>query len=69
MRIDRLGDEPLRMNEFINPLSNSLCVFASQYEKFKKFTEEVTGLRELKEAKKEVVDEKKKDGKENKKVK
>ena len=64
-----MGDDPLRMNEFINPLSNSLCVFSTEYEKFKKFTDEVTGLRELKESKKEVVDEKKKDGKENKKVK
>ena len=53
----------------MNPLSNTLCVFASEYEKFKKFTDDVTGLRELREAKKEgTVDEKKKD-KENKKTK
>ena len=49
------------MNEFINPLSNSLCVFASEYERFKKFTEEVTGLRELKEAKAEADNDKKKE--------
>ena len=60
LRIERLGDEPLRMSEFVNPLSNSLCVFASEYEKFKKFTDEVTGLKELKEAKKEAAEEKKK---------
>lgn len=28
MRIQRLNDEPLRLSEFINPLSNSACVFA-----------------------------------------
>lgn len=49
------------MSEFINPLANSLCVFASEYEKFKKFTEEVTGLKELKEAMKEGTEDKKKE--------
>lgn len=27
-RIDRLKDEPLKMNEIVNPLSSSICVFA-----------------------------------------
>ena len=56
------------MSEFVNPLSNSLCVFASEYEKFKKFTDEVTGLRELRELKNAaVVEEKKGSGKDKKK--
>jgi hypothetical protein len=53
MRIQRLGDDPLRMSEFINPLSNSICVFAGEYDKFRKFTDEVLGLKEKKEEKKE----------------
>lgn len=52
LRIQRLADEPLRLSEFINPLSNTICVFAGEYDKFRKFTDEVTGLRELREAKK-----------------
>ena len=27
-RIQRLKDEPLKINELVNPLSNSICVFA-----------------------------------------
>ena len=56
------------MSEFINPLSNSICVFAGEYDKFKKFTDEVTGLKEIKEAKKENIDDKKKDSKTDKKA-
>lgn len=33
------------------PLSNTLCVFADEFEKFKKFTDEVTGLKERRDAK------------------
>jgi hypothetical protein len=40
------------MSEFINPLSSSICVFSGEYDKFRKFTDEVTGLREKKEEKK-----------------
>lgn len=42
-------------------------MFAGEYEKFRKFTDDVTGLRERKEAKKETVEEKKNDRKPNKK--
>jgi hypothetical protein len=45
MRIQRLGDDPLRMSEFINPLSNSICVFSGEYEKLRKFTDEILGLK------------------------
>jgi hypothetical protein len=27
-RVERLKDEPLKLSELINPLSNSICVFA-----------------------------------------
>jgi hypothetical protein len=46
MRILRMKDEPLRMNELVNPLANSICVFSEEYEKIRKFTDEVTGLKE-----------------------
>ena len=71
MRIQRINDDPLRMSQFINPLSNSICVFAGEYEKLRKFTDEVLGLKEKKDAKKENVndDKKKGDKKEDKKVK
>ncbi len=45
-RIERLKDEHLKLNELVNPLSNSICVFAEEYDKIKKFTDEVTGLKE-----------------------
>ena len=59
LRVQRLKDEPLRLSEFIHPLSGSICVFAGEYDKFRKFTDEVTGLKERKEAKKEGFEEKK----------
>ena len=58
MRIQRLNDEPLRLSEFINPLSNSACVFAGQYEKFRKFTDDILNL---KDAKKDQNEDKKKE--------
>lgn len=58
MRIQRIKDEPLRMGEFINPLSNSICVFSGEYEKFRKFTDDVIGLKDKRE-KKEVAEDKK----------
>ena len=48
LRIQRIGDEPLRMSEFLNPLSNSICVFSGEYDKFRKFTDEVIGLKDRK---------------------
>jgi hypothetical protein len=61
LRIQRISDEPLRMSEFINPLSNSICVFSGEYDKIRKFTDEVTGLKEKKEdAKAANADDKKK---------
>ena len=51
--MQRLKDEPLKLNELVNPLSNSICVFAEEYEKIRKFTDDVTGLKERREAKKE----------------
>lgn len=51
----------MRLSEFINPLSSSICVFSGEYEKFRKFTDEVTGLKEKKEEKKAAAgDDKKK---------
>jgi hypothetical protein len=61
LRIQRIGDEPLRMSEFLNPLSNSICVFSGEYDKFRKFTDEVIGLKDRKEdAKAATSDDKKK---------
>lgn len=49
------------MSEFLNPLSNSICVFSGEYDKFRKFTDEVIGLKEKKEdAKAATADDKKK---------
>lgn len=49
------------MSEFINPLSNSICVFSGEYDKIRKFTDEVIGLKEKKEdAKAGNADDKKK---------
>ena len=45
-RIERLKDQPLKLSELVNLLSNSICVFAQEYEKIRKFTDEVTGLKE-----------------------
>jgi hypothetical protein len=41
------------MNELVNPLSSSVCVFAEEYEKIRKFTDDVTGLKDRRDAKKE----------------
>lgn len=60
-RIARLKDEPFRINELINPLSNSICVFSEEYEKIRKFTDDVTGIRERREAKKAPNKEEKKE--------
>ena len=61
LRIQRIGDEPLRMSEFLNPLSNSICVFSGEYDTFRKFTDEVIGLKDRKEdAKAATSDDKKK---------
>lgn len=49
------------MSEFINPLSNSICVFSGEYDKIRKFTDEVIGLKDKKdEAKAANSDDKKK---------
>jgi hypothetical protein len=54
------------MSEFINPLSNSICVFSGEYDKIRKFTDEVIGLKEKKEdAKASTSDDKKKPEKKN----
>lgn len=58
LRIQRLNDEPLRLSQFINPLSNSVCVFSGEYEKFRKFTDDILNL---KEPKKDSNEDKKKD--------
>lgn len=46
-----MKDEPLKINELLNPLAHSICVFSEEYEKIRKFTDEVTGLKERREAK------------------
>ena len=51
LRIGRLKDEPLKMSELVVPLSNTPCVFSDEYEKLKKFFDEVSGLKERREAK------------------
>ena len=63
MRIERMVDEPLKLSEFINPLSNTVCLFAEEYEKMRKFTDEVTGLKDRREAKKSPNKDEKKDKK------
>lgn len=55
------------MSEFINPLSNSICVFAGEYDKFRKFTEDVLDLKGNKDGSKDGVEDKKKDKKVEKK--
>ena len=56
------------MSEFLNPLSNSICVFSGEYDKFRKFTDEVIGLKDRKEDPKAATsDDKKKPEKKNEK--
>ncbi len=48
-------------------MSNTACVFSDEYEKFKKFTDEVTGLKDKREAKNAKKEDDKKDSKNAKK--
>ena len=50
-RIGRLKDEPLKMSEFVTALANTPCVFAEEYEKMLKFTDDVCGFKEKREQK------------------
>ena len=45
-----MKDEPLKVSEFVIPLANTPCVFSDEYEKLKKFTDDVTGLKDRREA-------------------
>lgn len=42
------------IDEFLEPLSKQFCCFRDEYEKFKNFTFNVTGIKERQEKKKEM---------------
>jgi hypothetical protein len=51
----------LKVSEFVQPLSSSVWIFADEYDKFKRFADEVTGLKELREAKENMKEEERKE--------
>ena len=58
-----MSTRPLQINEFIVPLSNQPSTYIEQYEKFRQFNDEVTGIklrRDKKNAPPEAADPKKK---------
>ena len=69
MRLSQLKDKkntrPLNINEFIGPLSMQPSTYIEEYEKFKEFNDDVTGLklRRQKKNKPEGEDEKDKKSK------
>lgn len=48
---DKKNVRPLEINEFIGPLSNQPSTYIEEYEKFKEFNDEVTGLKLRREKK------------------
>ena len=51
-----LTEKPLNISEFIGPFSNTFCTFKQDYDKILAFTDDVTGLRERREKKKNPID-------------
>jgi hypothetical protein len=47
-----LNEKPLSIDEFIGPFSNTFCTYKQDYDKILSFTDEVTGLKERREKKK-----------------
>ncbi len=47
-----LNEKPLSIDEFIGPFSNTFCTYKQDYDKILSFTDEVTGLKESREKKK-----------------
>lgn len=52
-----LNEKPLSISEFIGPFSNTFCTYKQEYDKILAFTDDVTGLKERREKKKNPVDE------------
>jgi hypothetical protein len=42
---DKKNVRPLEINEFVVPLSNQPSTYIEEYEKFKEFNDDVTGLK------------------------
>jgi hypothetical protein len=40
-----MSTRPLQINEFIGPLSNQPSTYIEEYEKFREFNDEVTGIK------------------------
>ena len=51
-----LTEKPLNISEFIGPFSNTFCTFKQDYDKILAFTDDVTGLKERREKKKNPID-------------
>ena len=54
------------IDEFLEPLSKKYCCFQEEYDKFKKFTNVVTGIKDRQEKKKKLQEENKKNSKKRK---
>ena len=52
-----LKEKPLSISEFIGPFSNTFCTYKQEYDKILAFTDDVTGLKERRDKKKNPVDE------------
>lgn len=58
-----LNEKPLAITEFIGkffiigPFSNTFCTYKQEYDKILAFTDDVTGLKERRDKKKNPVDE------------
>jgi len=52
-----LNEKPLAISEFIGPFSNTFCTYKQEYDKILAFTDDVTGLKERRDKKKNPVDE------------
>ena len=51
-----LTEKPLHISEFIGPFSNTFMTYKYDYDKILAFTDDVTGLKERREKKKNPVD-------------
>lgn len=41
----KMSTRPLQVNEFIGPLSNQPSTYIEEYEKFREFNDDVTGIK------------------------
>lgn len=48
---DGMSARPLQVNEFIVPLSNQPSTYIEEYEKFRSFNDEITGIKLRREKK------------------